>query len=347
MAYKVGDKVIYQNQVATVKKVEGSFLTIDWLFGTKKIPDIAVKPATLDSPTTQSTNTPGNTPPGTQYKPGDSVIYKNEPAVIIEVNGPLLKIKTQDNTKIVPKTMVSPEQQDTNTNINTTQNQPPNQIEYKVGDRVIYEGKIVTVSKLEGPLFIRISSTWGTKKVPKIKIKPEITPGQTTQSSSIKIKPSTDLKIKDKNITNLNSNLNLSTGTKNTNLAFSNLNPNVNVLANRLRDLIKIKPVLLNTQQVQNLPDSEVGGFNGLGFSTGFVGFDSNLDILQNTNKSFSPRILNWIEPYTIKGVRKTLFYTEVNSGLNVGDRVFIINGNYDSDLLIKKKQIQKRKRWL
>ena len=80
MAYKVGDKVIYQNQIATVKKVEGSFLTIDWLFGTKKIPDIAVKPAPIDPPTTQNTNPPGNTSPGTQYKPGDLVIYKNEPA---------------------------------------------------------------------------------------------------------------------------------------------------------------------------------------------------------------------------------------------------------------------------
>jgi uncharacterized protein YjbI with pentapeptide repeats len=341
MAYKVGDKVIYQNQIATVKKVEGSFLTIDWLFGTKKIPDIAVKPAPIDPPTTQNTNPPGNTSPGTQYKPGDLVIYKNEPAVILEVNEPFLKIKTENNTKNVPKTMVSPEQQDTTTNTNTTQNQPPNQIEYKVGDRVIYEGKIATVIKLEGPLFIRISSTWGTKKVPKDKIKPETTTGQTTQSSSIKIKPSTDLKIKDKNINPLNSNLNLSTGTKNTNSGFSNLNTN-NILANKLKDLIKIKPVLLNTQQVQTLPDSEVGGFNGLGFSTGFVGFDTNLDILQNTSKSFSPRILNWIEPYTIKGSRKTLFYTEVNSGLKVGDRVFIINGNYDSDLLIKKNKYKR-----
>jgi hypothetical protein len=31
----------------------------------------------------------------------------------------------------------------------------------------------------------------------------------------------------------------------------------------------------------------------------------------------------------------KTLFYTEVNTGLKVGDRVFILNGNYDSDSLI------------
>ena len=109
---------------------------------------------------------------------------------------------------------------------------------YAVGDRVIYEGKIATVIKLEGPLFIRISSTWGTKKVPKDKIKPETTTGQTTQSSSIKIKPSTDLKIKDKNINPLNSNLNLSTDTKNTNSGFSNLNTN-NILANKLKDLIK------------------------------------------------------------------------------------------------------------
>jgi hypothetical protein len=54
------------------------------------------------------------------------------------------------------------------------------------------------------------------------------------------------------------------------------------------------------------------------------------------TTKSFSPRLINWVEPYDVRGFDKTLFYTEVNSGLKVGDRVFIVNGNYDNDLLIK-----------
>jgi transcriptional regulator with XRE-family HTH domain len=50
----------------------------------------------------------------------------------------------------------------------------------------------------------------------------------------------------------------------------------------------------------------------------------------------FSPQLLNYIEPYFVDGFKKTLFYTEVNSGLKVGDRVFILNGNYDSNDLIK-----------
>jgi hypothetical protein len=57
---------------------------------------------------------------------------------------------------------------------------------------------------------------------------------------------------------------------------------------------------------------------------------------------SFSPRLLNWVEPYEIVGINKTLFYTEVNSELKVGDKVFIVNGNYDSDKLIKKNKYSK-----
>jgi subtilisin-like proprotein convertase family protein len=51
---------------------------------------------------------------------------------------------------------------------------------------------------------------------------------------------------------------------------------------------------------------------------------------------------LNWVEPYEISGVRKTLFYTEVNTNFQVGDRVYIVNGNYDNDSLIKKDKYKK-----
>lgn len=71
------------------------------------------------------------------------------------------------------------------------------------------------------------------------------------------------------------------------------------------------------------------------------VGFDP-LKSLNNPDKNFSPRLLNYVEPYVISGFRKTLFYTEVNSGLKVGDRVFILNGNYDNDLLIKLNKYKK-----
>lgn len=64
--------------------------------------------------------------------------------------------------------------------------------------------------------------------------------------------------------------------------------------------------------------------------------------LIVNEGKPFSSRIVNWVEPYEISGINKTLFYTEVNTGLKVGDRVFIINGNYDSDTLIKADKYKK-----
>lgn len=53
------------------------------------------------------------------------------------------------------------------------------------------------------------------------------------------------------------------------------------------------------------------------------------------TEASASPRLLNWVEPIIIAGYTKSIFYTEVDSNLKKGDRVFIVNGNYDSDALI------------
>lgn len=64
----------------------------------------------------------------------------------------------------------------------------------------------------------------------------------------------------------------------------------------------------------------------------------SNLIRFVPTNesvKSASPRLLNWVEPVTISGYTKSIFYTDVDSNLKKGDRVFIVNGNYDSDALI------------
>jgi hypothetical protein len=64
--------------------------------------------------------------------------------------------------------------------------------------------------------------------------------------------------------------------------------------------------------------------------------------LIASQNKSFSPRLLNWVEPIEVSGIKKTAFYTEVNSGLKIGDRVFIIGGNYCNDALI---QINKYKK--
>jgi hypothetical protein len=72
------------------------------------------------------------------------------------------------------------------------------------------------------------------------------------------------------------------------------------------------------------------------------VGFDPLYSLLSSDEKSFSPRLINYVESYDVSGVAKTLFYTEINSGLKVGDRVFIIGGNYCNDILIKKDKYKK-----
>ena len=50
------------------------------------------------------------------------------------------------------------------------------------------------------------------------------------------------------------------------------------------------------------------------------------------SNKFYSSKLLNYTEPVEISGYIKTAFYSEINTNLNVGDRIFIVNGNYDSD---------------
>jgi len=103
--------------------------------------------------------------------------------------------------------------------------------------------------------------------------------------------------------------------------------PNLSLLAalnKQIKDSISIKPLLV-----------PYGQFLGYGIDANLVGVNST-SITSTTDKPVSARLVNWVEPYLISGVRKTLFYTEVNSGLKPGMRVFIINGNYDSDLLIK-----------
>ena len=98
------------------------------------------------------------------------------------------------------------------------------------------------------------------------------------------------------------------------------------------------KPYLLTLDEISQI-----------GQNMNLVGYDPQLNITSDdTNVVLkygvpsSPKILNWVEPYKIGGIDYTLFYTEVNSGLNIGDKVFIINGTYDSDLLIKADKYKK-----
>jgi hypothetical protein len=62
----------------------------------------------------------------------------------------------------------------------------------------------------------------------------------------------------------------------------------------------------------------------------------------QNTttsNKFYSSKLLNYVEPIEIGGFIKTVFYSELNTNFNINDRIFIVNGNYDSnDFILQNK---------
>jgi hypothetical protein len=100
--------------------------------------------------------------------------------------------------------------------------------------------------------------------------------------------------------------------------------PLTNSFIKNIGSIISKKPLLISK-----------AALIGLGKDKKLVGYNPLQDLVSDAGKPFSPRIINWVEPYEIKGFNKTLFYTEVNTGLKVGDRVFILNGNYDSDSLI------------
>ena len=91
----------------------------------------------------------------------------------------------------------------------------------------------------------------------------------------------------------------------------------------KIKGFVGLKPSTdINDLESEDIIESEdFDPFEGLNYERG---------------TSFSVKLLNYVEPYKINGVEKTLFYTEVNSGIKVGDKVFIINGFYDSDLVVK-----------
>jgi hypothetical protein len=104
-----------------------------------------------------------------------------------------------------------------------------------------------------------------------------------------------------------------------------------NSATQEISNLISTKPMLISKAELLSL-----------GSNIKLVGYDPVLNLNSTINRSFSPRLINWVEPYEIKGILKSLFYTEINSELKVGDRVFIVNGNYDSDLLIESDKYKK-----
>jgi hypothetical protein len=102
----------------------------------------------------------------------------------------------------------------------------------------------------------------------------------------------------------------------------------------RKKEIVSKRPILISKEEYDLIkPEINIVQFNP--FTTVSTEPDP-LSGLEVDTKSFSPRLLNWVEPYFIRGLRKTLFYTEVNSGLKPGDRIFIIGGNYDNNNLIE-----------
>jgi len=57
--------------------------------------------------------------------------------------------------------------------------------------------------------------------------------------------------------------------------------------------------------------------------------------VSRTNTKFYTSKILNYVESVNIGGFVKTVFYTEYGTNFNVGDRVFVINGNYDSNAYI------------
>jgi hypothetical protein len=107
---------------------------------------------------------------------------------------------------------------------------------------------------------------------------------------------------------------------------------------NLVRKNLFTKPYLITTEEL-----------NQIGQDINLVGYDPQLNLTSDdTNVVLkygipcSPKLLNFVSPYQIAGIDYTLFYTEVNSGFSIGDRVFIINGTYDSNLLIKGDKYKK-----
>ena len=58
--------------------------------------------------------------------------------------------------------------------------------------------------------------------------------------------------------------------------------------------------------------------------------------------ETYSSPLVNYVEPHKINGVEYTKFYTKINTDINVGDYVYILNGNYDNTDLINQFEYQK-----
>lgn len=113
-----------------------------------------------------------------------------------------------------------------------------------------------------------------------------------------------------------------------------------------IREIIFKKPQLLSRDEIFQYGNNiNLVGINDIlpdTLSTDII--DPFKGLITTQNKPSSPSLLNWVEPYKYRGVFKTLFYTEVNTGLKIGARVFILNGFYDSNSLIRDNKYRRQR---
>lgn len=83
-------------------------------------------------------------------------------------------------------------------------------------------------------------------------------------------------------------------------------------------------PILISVNDLNNIE------------STNLVGVDSFKKIFETNKFSFSSELLNHTESEIIDSSDKTVFYSKVNTEFDKGDKVFILNGNYDLNKYIE-----------
>ena len=71
---------------------------------------------------------------------------------------------------------------------------------------------------------------------------------------------------------------------------------------------------------------------------------DDNITVRKTTssNEFYASKLLNYVESVNISGFPKTVFYSELATNFNIGDRVYILNGFYDSADFISRDKYTK-----
>ena len=91
-------------------------------------------------------------------------------------------------------------------------------------------------------------------------------------------------------------------------------------------------PIISSILRRRNVSSEDVPQVN----SDNLVGLDVNKVLYEKNRRTFSVKLEGYVEPYEVGGIKYTMFYTDVDHNLRVGERVFIVGGFYDSDDLIK-----------